>query len=47
MVDYKIIKTCYMCKKKFTVMKGQNSRRYCDECQEKIDQQNQSEADSE
>jgi hypothetical protein len=37
MIDYKIIKYCRFCKKKFIVRKGESKRIYCDECQEKID----------
>lgn len=40
MVDYKIIKYCILCKKRFVVMKGQSRIRHCEECQKSIDNNN-------
>lgn len=34
MIDYKIIKHCYRCKKRFVVHKGQAKKNYCDDCTE-------------
>lgn len=36
MVDYKIVKYCRMCKKRFVVRKGESKINYCEECQSKF-----------
>ncbi len=41
MVDYKIVKYCRLCKKRFVVNKGESKRYYCDECQLRIDKSNE------
>lgn len=43
MVNYKILKNCLLCKKRFSVMKGENRVRYCPECQIKVDDKIQKE----
>jgi hypothetical protein len=35
MVDYKIVKYCRLCKKRFVVSKGEVRVIYCPECQKK------------
>jgi uncharacterized Fe-S radical SAM superfamily protein PflX len=37
MVDYRIVKYCRLCKKRFVVDKSENKKNYCDECQKKLD----------
>ncbi|MEA3429944.1 MAG: hypothetical protein U9R08_01590 [Nanoarchaeota archaeon] len=37
MVDYKIVKYCRLCKKRFVVPKSESKKYYCDECQIRID----------
>ena len=32
MPDYKIVKYCRACKKRFVVSKGESKENYCDEC---------------
>ena len=32
MAEYKIIKYCRMCRKRFVVNKGESKKNYCDEC---------------
>jgi len=39
MVDYKIVKHCRLCRKRFVVNKGESKRIYCDECKLKIENQ--------
>ena len=39
MIDYKIIKFCRICKKRYIVKKGENKKIYCDECQKRIDEE--------
>ncbi|MFC1768611.1 hypothetical protein ACFLZX_02510 [Nanoarchaeota archaeon] len=39
MVDYKIVKNCMWCRKRFVVSKGEAKRYYCDECQIKVNKQ--------
>ena len=39
MVDYKIIKYCRLCRKRFVVNKGESKKNYCDDCQLKIDKE--------
>lgn len=36
MVDYKVVKFCRFCTKRFVVEKGQNRAIYCDSCQKKV-----------
>lgn len=43
MVNYKIVKHCRRCKVRYVVMKGQNRKNYCDDCQKKLDKENSSE----
>jgi len=43
MVDYKIVKYCKMCKKRFVVNKGEQRKYYCDICQKKYDKWRESE----
>ncbi len=35
MVDYKLVKYCNMCKKKFVVPKSESKRWLCDDCDAK------------
>lgn len=37
MVDYKIVKYCRLCKKRFVVSKGESRKNYCDKCQLRIE----------
>jgi hypothetical protein len=37
MFDYKTIKYCRLCKKKFFIHKGEKKKNYCDECEKKLD----------
>lgn len=36
MIDYKIIKFCRTCKKRFVVHKAESKKNYCDDCQLKF-----------
>jgi len=38
MAEYKIVKYCRMCRKRFVVNKGQSKIYYCEECQNKVNQ---------
>jgi hypothetical protein len=44
MIDYKIVKYCRLCKKRFVVNKGESKQNYCDECQSKFDNEQNEEA---
>ncbi|MFH1641788.1 MAG: hypothetical protein ABIC04_02720 [Nanoarchaeota archaeon] len=33
MVDYKIVKFCRRCKKRFVVSKAESKKNYCDDCE--------------
>lgn len=33
MVEYKIVKICGLCRERFTVMKADARRRFCDKCE--------------
>ncbi len=35
LADYKIVKHCFGCRKRFVVNKGESKKNYCDACQEK------------
>ena len=35
MVEYKIVKFCRICRKRFVVQKGESKRNCCDDCQPK------------
>ena len=39
MVDYRIVKFCRGCSKRFVVNKGESKRYFCDECEKKHNQQ--------
>jgi len=39
MVDYKIVKYCRRCKKRYVVNKGEANKNFCDECQVIMDNQ--------
>ncbi len=39
MANYKIVKYCGMCKKRFVVQKGESKRIYCDDCQKRLEEQ--------
>ena len=39
MADYRIIKYCRLCKKRFVVNKGESKKNYCDDCQLKMDKE--------
>jgi len=39
MVDYKIIKYCKLCNKRFVVNKGESKKKYCEDCQLKVDKE--------
>jgi ribosomal protein L37AE/L43A len=43
MVDYKIVKYCRLCKKRFVVNKGESKIIYCDDCKLKIENQDMEE----
>jgi len=36
MVDYKIVKYCRLCRKRYVISKGEFKKVYCDECLPKI-----------
>ena len=36
MVNYNLVKDCFMCRKKFTVPKSEFKRVYCKACQKKM-----------
>ncbi len=46
MVDYKIVKFCRWCRKRFVVKKGESKKQYCDKC-EKLVQKHREEAKDE
>lgn len=37
MAEYKIVKYCRLCKKRFIVNRGESKMYYCDDCQSKVD----------
>ncbi|MBN1377025.1 hypothetical protein JW949_01685 [Candidatus Woesearchaeota archaeon] len=37
MVNYNIVKYCRLCKKRFVVKKEESKKKYCNNCQLKID----------
>ena len=39
MIDYQIVKHCWLCKKRFVVNKSEAKKNYCDECQKKLDKE--------
>ncbi len=39
MIDYKIVKFCRLCRKRFVVHKIDAKKNYCDDCQPKIGKQ--------
>jgi hypothetical protein len=39
MVDYKIVKYCRSCKKRFVVNKGESKKNFCDNCQVKFNKE--------
>jgi len=39
MIDYKIIKYCRICRKRYVVMKGEAKKIFCVECQKKLDKE--------
>jgi hypothetical protein len=39
MADYKIVKYCRMCRKRFVVNKTESKQYYCDDCQSKVDKE--------
>lgn len=41
--EYKIIKYCPVCKKRFVVNKGESKIRYCEECQKRYEKQKNNE----
>ena len=41
MIDYKIVKYCRLCRKRFLVDKGQVRIIYCTECQKKVLKENE------
>jgi hypothetical protein len=43
MADYRIIKYCRMCKKRYIVEKGESKKDYCDECRERFLKQKEKE----
>ena len=38
MADYRIVKYCRMCKKRYVVDKGQSKKNYCDDCQKRMEE---------
>ena len=36
MVDYRIVKFCRLCRKRYTVNKGEYAKVYCKDCEPKI-----------
>jgi hypothetical protein len=43
MVEYRIVKYCRLCKKRFVVPKAKAKVVYCEHCQERIEQSEQKE----
>ena len=41
MIEYKIIKYCRRCRKRFVVNKGESKKNYCDPCQKIIEKEYQ------
>lgn len=39
-IDYKILKNCMRCKKRFSVKKGQSKIQFCTECQPIVNAEN-------
>jgi len=39
MVDYKIVKHCIWCRKRFVVHKSEAKKNYCDTCQVKVNKE--------
>jgi len=44
LVDYRIVKYCGLCKKRFVVNKGENKKIYCEDCYQKVLKYRQNEA---
>lgn len=40
MIDYKIVKYCRLCKRRFVVAKGESKKIYCKDCQVRVDREN-------
>ncbi|MDD5086968.1 MAG: hypothetical protein PHV16_04410 [Candidatus Nanoarchaeia archaeon] len=45
MVEYRIVKYCRLCKKRFLVNKGESKKNYCDECQLRLEKEREKEED--
>ena len=43
MVDYNVVRFCRLCKKRMVFRKGEIKKRYCDECQKLIDEEEENE----
>jgi hypothetical protein len=39
MVEYRLVKYCRICRKRFIVNKGESKKYYCDECQLKVNKE--------
>jgi len=39
MAEYRIVKYCRLCRKRFLVNKGESKKNYCDDCQLKLDKE--------
>jgi len=47
MVDYRIVKHCRLCRKRFLVNKGESKLIYCPPCQERVTRERQAQANTE
>ena len=47
MSDYRIVKYCRMCKKRYLVNKGESRKNYCDDCEIRLTKMNEDEAKAE
>ena len=47
MMDYKLVKYCRFCKKKFFASRGESRKYYCDDCQAMINNQRKMEEENE
>ena len=47
MADYKMVKYCMLCRKKFFAQKGESKRIYCDVCEKRVREQARKEQEAE
>ena len=45
MVDYNIVKSCGLCRKRFVVEKADKRRRFCKPCQKRVDKSKEEDED--